>query len=547
MTDLDTLGRDYQHLHDLLRQLKDDAVLDAFTSKVVLYVDPQNQTIVDMNEVALEVLGYSREDLLQRSIDDLESEILGDSLRSYYEVPSEIYEYECQYRHAKGYTLPIYAEKRIISRPQGLLIRYTLQDMSLHKQFAHEFLRRADNNSEFNEKLKILNEINLDLGRMDSFDAVCQRSVALGIERLGFERLSLWFLEPDGQKMRGTFGVDEQGNLRDERAETWYYESTFIIDFINGRREARIQTDAPIYNEKTEILDYGWHVSAPIVNGEKFIGYIATDNFITRQKMHNYQPELLRLYGATVGHHAAQQREQELIQQLRQQELDLRLEQERIHVLENFVRDIGHEFRTPLSVISTNNYLIRKQERKDDALKYHHQITEQLAYLKKLINDMLHIVKLGSIEPIKRRTVNLGNLIDKLVANFELEQAAKQIVWELDSTPDVFIQGNEELLQRAIYEIMHNALQFSPQGATVRIALVTGEKSIQLTVQDWGIGIAPEQKERVWQRFYRIDEARTLRGAGLGLSIAKLIVETHQGQISLESELGKGSIFTIQL
>ena len=119
---------------------------------------------------------------------------------------------------------------------------------------------------------------------------------------------------------------------------------------------------------------------------------------------------------------------------------------------------------------------------------------------------------------------------------------------ELPASP-ILIQADAEALRRALLILMDNAAKYTPRGGSVRVGLTTRDGFAAASVADTGIGIDPEDKPRIFDRFWRADRARSREqgGAGLGLSIAKWIVDMHGGSISAESEPGKGSVFTIQV
>ncbi|MBW4438897.1 MAG: HAMP domain-containing histidine kinase [Pleurocapsa minor GSE-CHR-MK-17-07R] len=542
--------QEWQQLQRLLEAARSNAPIDAFVSQVALYAHPDTRQILDASTNASAVLGYPREALLALTLDDVEAPhpAAQQTVRAYQESDVSIVEYDGTFRHADGRLLDMHVQKRSIVHEGRPVLRALLDELSLSRRLAGELLRReASSTYQFSEKLKTLNEIQLELGAMPSFDDVCRRGVALGVERLGFDRMSLWFLEEETGMMCGTYGIDEAGNLRDERAQQWDYRGSFVVDFVEGGRQPRIQQHAPIYNDRTEVIGYGWHVSAPIVDAGRFIGFIACDNYLGRQPMHGYQPELLRLYGASIGHIASRQRERETIRRLRQQEMELRLEQERGLILKNFVRDVGHEFRTPLAVISVSSYLLTRLTDADARATHITQIQQQQSYLNKMVDDMLYIIQLGAGHDAQPQAVDLAALARANISVLEQVSSAKGIVWCIEMEATRPVPGDADQLGRAILELLRNAVEYSHDGGTVSVRLAQDDEGVRLSVQDGGIGIDPADHQRIFNRFYRVNEARTTRGSGLGLSIARLIVDGHGGDISVDSAPGRGSLFTITL
>lgn len=541
---------DWQRLLRLLEASRSNAPLDAFVSQAALYAHPETRQILDASQSAPDVLGYPREALLALTLDDVEVShpVARQKARTYQESDIPIVEYDGYFRRADGHLLNVQVQKRTVEHEGRPMLRMQFEELSLARRLAGELLRReGGSNYQFNEKLKILNEIQLELGTMTSFDAVCRRGVELGAERLGFDRMSLWFMDEGTGLMHGTYGIDEAGCLRDERGQQWDYHGSFVVDYLQGRREPRVQQHAPVYNDRTEVIGYGWHVSAPIVDAGRFIGFIACDNHLRQQPMHGYQPELLRLYGASIGHIASRQREQETIRRLREQEMALHLEQERSLILKNFVRDVGHEFRTPLAIISVSSYLLTRLTEAEARTSHIAQIQQQQSYLNKLVDDMLYIIQLGSGQDIAPRPVDLVGLIEGSLSGLERASSAKGIVWHVDLNAVRPVSGDADQLERAILELLRNAVEYSHAGGTVLVRLGHDSEQVRLSVQDEGIGIDAADHQRIFNRFYRVNEARTTRGSGLGLSIARLIVDQHGGDISVDSAPDRGSTFTMSL
>jgi len=127
--------------------------------------------------------------------------------------------------------------------------------------------------------------------------------------------------------------------------------------------------------------------------------------------------------------------------------------------------------------------------------------------------------------------------------------APKQIRLTYEGSPDISFRGNEEILKRMAVNLLDNAIHYTPLGGTVSVKLTSDSAWAYLTVTDTGIGIPRACVNRVFDRFYRVDEARSRAdgGSGLGLSIVKLAAESHHGSVELTSELGRGSTFRVSL
>lgn len=541
--ELEARQQDYEQLTRLVDAAARGENIYSPAGNSLLYVDPSSHQIVEANDAAHAFLGFERGQLQGVSIHALEvrNQAEQQNAVTYVETSRQEQIYSCSYRHGTGSLVPVKVYKRLVEKDGHQACQYLLEDISLHKRLQHELKRREHTDYEFQQKLKMLNEINVELSRLDSFDELCWHGVKLGVERLGFSRLSLWFLNEKRNLMVGSYGVNEEGEIRDERNQSWAFDGTHVDDFLAGKTEPVItHSEAPLYNDKSEILTQGWHISVPILNGEQFIGFMAADNFLSRQPMLSYEPELLRLYGITIGHLVA-------LTRARNQALELRLEQERVRMLKTFLTDVGHDFRTPLAVINTNTYLLQKTKDDDRKIGLASTIQEQVMYITQMINDMLEIVKLEYELQLDLALVNLKELIISVVRAYNAAAAEKQIQWQLELDDTLQIKVDIPYLEKALGGIVKNALQYTQAGGRIRLSTGCDNGMVTIRIQDNGIGIADEHLDQIFKPLYRINEARTIRGSGLGLPIAKAIVEAHHGHITVESVLGERTTFEISL
>jgi signal transduction histidine kinase len=239
------------------------------------------------------------------------------------------------------------------------------------------------------------------------------------------------------------------------------------------------------------------------------------------------------------------------LRRLEGESAELAAEQERAQVLRQFIRDLSHDFRTPLTVISTSTYLLQKltdpqrQQEQIDKLK------TQSDRLKQLFDELLTMTRLDNeVDPLQMEPVDLNQLLGQIL---DSEKPAAQVKHQtVNFTPAAkmpFIEGDAVSLRRAITAIVNNAITYTPeQGAIhIRTGLDAGHATIE--VQDTGIGMSEDTLSRIFERLYRADDARSTHsgGLGLGLSIAKKIIEAHGGTISAQSIYGQGSTFQVAL
>ena len=211
-----------------------------------------------------------------------------------------------------------------------------------------------------------------------------------------------------------------------------------------------------------------------------------------------------------------------------------------------FTDDASHELRTPTAVIlSQSEYALENTDPQGETRAALESIHTQAARMASLLSQLLLLARADKgRQVVQRETVDLSELA-AMVAETEAEQAAGQnITVETDLEPGVTVQGDETLLMRLLINLTENAIHYGRPGGHVKLTLRRREGEAVGTVEDDGIGIAPEDQEKIWQRFWQADPARSGGGAGLGLSMVRWIAAAHGGRVTVQSEEGKGSVFT---
>ncbi len=216
-----------------------------------------------------------------------------------------------------------------------------------------------------------------------------------------------------------------------------------------------------------------------------------------------------------------------------------------------FSADASHELRTPLTVIRTlGEIALRDVQVGASHAEVISSILEEADRLRHLIESLLTLSRAdaGHLK-LDRKNEKLSDLVEEVVDHLSVlaEEKSQKILLEID--PDVIARCDRNVLRQAIINLVDNAIKYSPCLSEIRIVLGRRDHSSIIEVKDQGPGIAEDQKEKIFDRFYRIDPARSRErgGTGLGLSIAKWAAEVNGGRIELESEPTKGSTFRIVL
>lgn len=219
------------------------------------------------------------------------------------------------------------------------------------------------------------------------------------------------------------------------------------------------------------------------------------------------------------------------------------------HMRRDFIANASHELRTPLTVI--NGFLeiaLSEPDLDADTRTQHLKLmAEQGKRMENLVEDMLHLTRLESIEyPLREESVDMAALLEQVQAEGQALSGGRHQVTLSCNGPD--LRGSADELRSAIGNLVSNAVRYTPDGGTIAIDWSDDADGPRCTVSDTGIGIRPEHIARLTERFYRVDKSRSreTRGTGLGLAIVRHVLLRHHAQLHIDSEVGRGSRFTIR-
>jgi signal transduction histidine kinase len=219
---------------------------------------------------------------------------------------------------------------------------------------------------------------------------------------------------------------------------------------------------------------------------------------------------------------------------------------------QDFVADASHELRTPLAVIQTNIELVRgnPKDSVESQTKWLENIQHETGRMSKLVEDLLFLARADSEQlPLEMMDFNLSFTLLSTLSSFEVMAKNRGIKLESTVQDHILFYGDENRLKQLIVILIDNALKHTPAGGKISIRLINSGPSVELSVSDTGEGIEHEHLERIFERFYRVDKARSKMtgGTGLGLSIADWITKVHHGRITVTSQVGKGTTFVVNL
>ncbi len=219
-----------------------------------------------------------------------------------------------------------------------------------------------------------------------------------------------------------------------------------------------------------------------------------------------------------------------------------------------FVANVSHELKTPITSIkgfveTLQEGVVKEPEKVNQFLDI---IAKQTNRMNAIIDDLLNLSRIEQQKESSDIQLSQNKIIDIItgaVQDCRTLAEQKQITIEVNCDETISLNINPDLLQQAITNLVDNSIKYSDTGSKVEITVLEKKKKIVISIQDWGCGISSEHHNRLFERFYRVDKARSQKhgGTGLGLAIVKHIAAIHDGKVTVESEPGKGSTFSIHL
>lgn len=219
----------------------------------------------------------------------------------------------------------------------------------------------------------------------------------------------------------------------------------------------------------------------------------------------------------------------------------------------DFVANVSHELKTPVTSLKgyAETLLDGALDDPETAREFVKIILNEAERLRLLIHDLLELSKIESkVDPVRMVSFNLSELLKNLAVKFKPQVEEKQVRFALVvPEPPVYALGDPDRIEQVMINLIDNAIKYTPPGGQVEVRVSERENDVLVEVVDTGIGIPEQDLSRIFERFYRVDKARSrkLGGTGLGLAIVKHILEAHNTQIQVESTLGRGSRFYFTL
>ncbi|MBC8509473.1 MAG: HAMP domain-containing protein [Chloroflexi bacterium] len=217
-----------------------------------------------------------------------------------------------------------------------------------------------------------------------------------------------------------------------------------------------------------------------------------------------------------------------------------------------FVSTVSHDLRSPLTLMRGYATMLEMVgELNDQQAEYVRKIVVGIESISRLVNNLLDLGRIEAGVGLQLEMVPVQDIVDWVVESFQLQAQQKKITLSTDIAKDIspLVEADQALLQQALHNLVENAVKYTLEGGKVWVRVNSRQQKLLIVVEDTGIGVSPVDQPYLFDKFYRGTDrkAKKERGTGLGLAIVKSIVERHGGKLGLESNLGEGSIFYIEI
>jgi len=217
----------------------------------------------------------------------------------------------------------------------------------------------------------------------------------------------------------------------------------------------------------------------------------------------------------------------------------------------DFIANISHELKTPIGALSLLSEAISQAKDDPEAMeRFANRIKSEAKRLEDLVREIINLSRLQGEDPLTDpHPIEMGAVVNEAIAQAETNAESRQITVERGDKHEAWVLGDRQQLIMAVHNLVENAINYSPEGTRVSVELKSVGDVIEVDVVDQGIGIKETDLERIFERFYRVDPARSREtgGTGLGLSIVKHVAQNHGGEVKVWSKIGVGSTFALRL
>ncbi|HBX70304.1 MAG TPA: hypothetical protein DEH25_13235 [Chloroflexi bacterium] len=534
-------------LHNITERVKAEEALQASEEKhrrlfenaydSIFIIDPNTEKFIDANQIAAHRLGYMRAELLQMGFEDLDAPTPATQYKKIWQQLRENGSVLFEQVHVRkdGSLMPVEVSIHQVQYGNRTVLQSVVRDITERKQAELEMKRH-------NEELRALNTIASSSGSTRDQKQLLNTTLQKTIDVTQMD--GGWILlvrENRTEFMLGaSMGISNQTRLdlmqfsvQSGMAGRCYQQGEIICIF-DVENEPVLNDDVTKREQRKVVIYF------PIVAGDEILGVIS----VFKRSQQSLQPEDFPILTA-IGHQLGLGL-QNLALADQTAELNILREMDRLR--SEFIANVSHEVRTPLGLIKIFAATLLRKDVKLDAetqREFISNIDDESDKLTEIVNNLLDLsrIEAGKMQ-LHKQSADLMQMADEVITGLRANSSMHNFVINSPSTPLV-TDVDRVRIEQVLRNLLGNAIKYSPNGGQIIIGGKMEDEQIMIWVRDNGIGIPPENLDRIFERFYRIQTEETygVRGAGLGLSVSKAIIEAHGGRIWAESGSGGSTIY----
>jgi signal transduction histidine kinase len=426
---------------------------------------------------------------------------------------------------------------------------HEMQREAVQRRQVEDALRQREESARaFQEKLKALHEVSIELAQAGTLDDLYRDAIVLGRERLDFDRLGLFRAGEDPNMVLGRWGTDPQGRVY-RGYEGWFYlhRSTVGWDSSRLRWNIAVKTDVEI-KSNGDVLGRGWIAFAMLWNEENPVGWLAADNLIRQEPLDDEKIELLGLYASTLGALILMKEADEEIRALND-DLEDRVRERTAELeaankeMETFAYSVSHDLRAPLRGIDGFSQILSEDYAdKLDAEGQRHlqRVRAASQRMGQLIDDLLKLSRITRNE-MNRTRVDLSLIAQNIADDLLRSEPERQV--EFVIAPGLVIHADDNLMHILMENLLGNAWKYTSKNPRARVEFGSQEPSGQRVyfVRDDGAGFDMTYAEKLFTPFQRLHTLAEFEGTGIGLATVQRIIQRHGGTVWAEGAVQKGA------